>query len=130
MSDVPESAGLPAPPQPATDQRMVERPSIDRTALERVLARAAQLQMAAGEDTGPADGLSESQLLDVGREVGLSPAHLRQALAEERTRVTEDPIGRFDVSRLYAKLQRWPFASPQLSCPPSRVPTQSMDKFA
>jgi hypothetical protein len=88
MSDAPESAGLPAPAQPAAEQRPAELPSIDRTVLERVLARAAQLQLAAGEETGMADGLSEAQLLDVGREVGLSPTHLRQALAEERTRVT------------------------------------------
>lgn len=57
---------------------------LDRLAVERVLARASELQ------AGSADGglLSESQLLDVGREVGLSPSALRQALAEERTRVT------------------------------------------
>jgi hypothetical protein len=35
--------------------------------------------------------LTEQQLLDIGREVGLSPTHLRQALAEERTRVTVPP---------------------------------------
>jgi hypothetical protein len=61
--------------------------SIGRAELERVLARAAELQSATGDDSGPADGLTESQLLDVGREVGLSPAHLLQALAEERTRI-------------------------------------------
>jgi len=67
--------------------RSVDRTPIDRPALERVLARAAELQTAAGEDAEPTDGLTEQQLLDIGREVGLSPAHLRQALAEERTRV-------------------------------------------
>ena len=52
-----------------------------------MLARAAELQIAAGEDTEPTDGLTDQQLLDVGREVGLPVAYLRQALAEERTRV-------------------------------------------
>lgn len=58
---------------------------LDRASLERVLARAAELQ-AAEADPGEAM-LTEEQLLEVGREVGLSPRHLRQALAEERTRV-------------------------------------------
>ena len=48
------------------------------------MARAAELQ-ALGADTP--DGLSEAQILDLGREVGISSEHLRQALAEERTRV-------------------------------------------
>lgn len=63
-----------------------ERPSLDRTAVERVLARAAQLQ---STDTGEvqAERMSEAQLVELGREVGLSPEHLRQAIAEERTRV-------------------------------------------
>src|SRR6478672_2128670 len=60
---------------------------LDRQALERVLARAAELQ---GADALPesSDLLSENQLLDIGKEVGLSPATLNQALAEERTRIT------------------------------------------
>jgi hypothetical protein len=57
---------------------------LDRAALERVLARAAELQADGGE---PAEALSEQQILELGTEVGLSPQHLRQALAEERTRV-------------------------------------------
>lgn len=63
-----------------------ERTSLDRSAVERVLARAAQLQ---STDTGEmaAERMSEAQLVELGREVGLSPEHLRQALAEERTRV-------------------------------------------
>jgi len=59
---------------------------LDRQALERVLARAAELQgTAAIPDSS--DLISESQLLEIGKEVGLSPATLNQALAEERTRV-------------------------------------------
>lgn len=57
---------------------------LDRGALERVLARAAELQAGSGE---PEEVMSEEQILDLGKEVGLSPEHLRQALAEERTRV-------------------------------------------
>jgi hypothetical protein len=58
--------------------------TLDRAAIERVLARAAELH------TGSLDaseGMSEQQLVELGREVGLAPEHLRQALAEERTRV-------------------------------------------
>jgi hypothetical protein len=59
---------------------------LDRQALERVLARAAELQ-GAGAIPESSDLLSESQLLDIGTEVGLSASTLNQALAEERTRV-------------------------------------------
>ena len=57
---------------------------LDRSALERVLARAAELQ--AGE-LDPGEYVSEDRLLEIAKEVGLSPHHMRQALAEERTRV-------------------------------------------
>src|SRR6478736_8138622 len=65
---------------------------IDRSSLERVLARASELQAGSGETP---DEFTEDQLLDLGKEVGLSPQHLRQALAEERTRsvVPEDESG-------------------------------------
>ena len=66
------------PPKPP------ERP-LDRSSLERVLARAAQLQ---GGTNDTDESFSEEQLLELGREVGLSPQSLRQALAEERTRST------------------------------------------
>jgi hypothetical protein len=56
----------------------------DRGALERVLGRAAELQAGSGDVE---EALSEEQILELGKEVGLSPQHLRQALAEERTRV-------------------------------------------
>lgn len=57
---------------------------LDRSALERVLARAAELQ--AGE-LDPGEYIAEERLLDIAKEVGLAPHHMRQALAEERTRV-------------------------------------------
>jgi hypothetical protein len=59
--------------------------TIDRAAVERVLARALELQ--SGSTTEAQDQLSEAQLLDLAKEVGLDSVHLRQALAEERTRV-------------------------------------------
>jgi hypothetical protein len=61
----------------------VPRRPLDRAALQRVLARAAELQASSGD---PADTLTDDQILDLGQEVGLSPQHLRQALAEERGR--------------------------------------------
>lgn len=94
MADTGSTPDVPAPqpsqpPQAeragdgALQKRAPER--LGRDALERVLARAAELQSV---DADPADAmLTESQLLEVGREVGLSPQHIRQALAEERSRV-------------------------------------------
>jgi len=60
----------------------IPRTPLDRTAMERVLARAAELQARSGD---AADAMSDDQILDLGKEVGLSPQHLRQALAEERS---------------------------------------------
>lgn len=60
---------------------------VTRGALERVLARAAELQGAAGEDVDAVDTLTEAQVEELGKEVGLAPQHIRQALAEERARV-------------------------------------------
>jgi hypothetical protein len=59
---------------------------LDRQALERVLARAAELQGATAMPES-SDLISENQLLEIGKEVGLNPATLNQALAEERTRI-------------------------------------------
>lgn len=59
--------------------------SLDRSAIERVLARAAELQMQHSAE--PGGGLSDEQVLELGKEVGLSADALRQAIAEERGRV-------------------------------------------
>jgi len=71
--------------------------ALDRGALERVLARAAELQAGTGE---PEEALTEDQILELGKEVGLSSEHLSPALAEERTRVALPP----DEGGLSAKL--------------------------
>jgi len=65
------------------DAPVPQRDRIDRTALERIIRRAAELQ--AGErEIG--EGLTETELLHLGREVGIPAPYLQQALAEERTR--------------------------------------------
>jgi hypothetical protein len=80
-----EKSSVPAPvPVPAS---AVRPKLLDRQALERVLARAAELQ-GAGAIPESSDLISESQLLEIGSEVGIGSAMLNQALAEERTRVT------------------------------------------
>lgn len=66
---------------------------VTRNALERVLARAAELQSTTGDTTEPSDTLSEQQIIELGQEVGLSPEHIRQALAEERVRIDPMELG-------------------------------------
>jgi hypothetical protein len=58
---------------------------VSRGALERVLARASELQSAAG-DAPESEAMTEAQVVELAKEVGLSPEHVRQALAEERAR--------------------------------------------
>ena len=87
-TDLPARAGETSsvPARQSEGSSVTARRPIDRAALDRVLARAAELQMNAGM---PAEGaLTEEQLLELGREVGLSQDYLRQAIAEERTRIT------------------------------------------
>ncbi|MDQ6737436.1 MAG: hypothetical protein M3Z30_07025 [Gemmatimonadota bacterium] len=62
---------------------------LDRRAVERVLARAAELQGLGGTESD-ADAISEAQLLDIAREAGLAVTSVRQAMAEERTRIGND----------------------------------------
>ena len=59
---------------------------LPRTALERVLARAAELQNT--EPGEPADTISEARLVEIAKEVGLDVHHVRQAIAEERAQLT------------------------------------------
>lgn len=60
---------------------------VTRAALERVLARAAELQGAAADDAEVHESLTEGQVVELGKEVGLSPQVIRQALAEERAQL-------------------------------------------
>jgi hypothetical protein len=57
---------------------------VDRTALERIIRRAAELQSAERE---MGDTLSSDELISLGREVGIPIRYLQQALLEERARV-------------------------------------------
>ena len=90
---VPGAAPAPVPaPAPGTPA------PLERAALERVLARAAELQ-AGDADTGEIT-LTEAQILEVGNEVGIPAKHLRQALAEERSRVAV-PVERGRIAALF-----------------------------
>jgi hypothetical protein len=61
---------------------------ISREALDRIIRRAAELQT--GErDIG--EGLTETELVALGKDVGIPAHYLRQALLEERTRALEGP---------------------------------------
>lgn len=81
------SSNLPDKPNPPATGR-----ALDRAALERILARASELQAGVGDT---AEAMTEAQLIDLGKEVGLSPEHVRQAIAEEQTRVAvREPEGR------------------------------------
>lgn len=60
-------------------------PILPRAALERVLLRAAELHAASGDVP---ETMSEADLLSLAQEVGISPVAVKQALAEERMRVT------------------------------------------
>jgi hypothetical protein len=53
--------------------------------VDRILARTVELQGTSSTD--PDGRLSEAQLIALAKEVGLDPINLKQALAEERTRV-------------------------------------------
>lgn len=71
-------ADAPKPPVPAGQV-------LPRAALERVLLRAAELHTASSDVP---ETLSEADLLSLAKEVGISPLAVKQALAEERMRVT------------------------------------------
>jgi hypothetical protein len=58
---------------------------LSRVALERVLARASELQVSSTNDAG--DMISESRLIEIAQEVGLDVSHVRQAIAEERAQL-------------------------------------------
>ncbi|MDQ2891295.1 MAG: hypothetical protein M3R65_12195 [Gemmatimonadota bacterium] len=85
-SNAPESELPPAPQSPVTPLADTEQRGLDRRAVERVLARAAELQGIGGGESD-ADAITEQRLLDIAKEAGLTITSVRQAIAEERTRV-------------------------------------------
>ncbi|MFN2315105.1 MAG: hypothetical protein ABR551_03565 [Gemmatimonadales bacterium] len=58
---------------------------LDRAALDRVLQRAAEMQLSEAE---VGESLTEKDILDLGRQVGIPGKYLQQAMLEERSRVT------------------------------------------
>ena len=64
------------------DKRDVGPLALNRDELERVIRRAAELQSREGES--PKFALDETEVVRIGEEVGLSPRHVRQALADLR----------------------------------------------
>lgn len=99
MADAPKPQTPPSAAEPGAPPASAVVPApLERAALERVLARAAELQ-AADADTGELT-LTEAQILDVGNEVGIPAKHLRQALAEERSRVAV-PVERGRIAAMF-----------------------------
>jgi len=69
---------LPERPDPS---RLPAERTLTQEQFEMVIRRAAELQARAAEDPG-GGGLSETKTIRIGREIGISPQHLRRALAE------------------------------------------------
>jgi hypothetical protein len=65
---------------------------IDRGALERIIKRAAELQ-AGAQDVG--DGLTQNEVLALGKDVGIPSRYLQQAMLEEQTRSVVETRGGF-----------------------------------
>ena len=63
--------------------------SLDRRSVERVLARAAELQATRGGGPETSELISETQLVEIAFEAGLDSSYVKQALAEERTHIPE-----------------------------------------
>jgi hypothetical protein len=67
---------------------------IDRTAIERIIQRATELQTG---ERDIADGLSPEEVISLGKEVGIPERYLRQAMLEERSRaIAPAPTGWLD----------------------------------
>lgn len=72
MTNLPDS---PRPPAAPPERKLTPEQ------FEQVIRRAAELQ-ARGSDDSANDGISHSELIRIGREIGISPAYLQRALAE------------------------------------------------
>lgn len=84
---------------PDSPRPPVPSPSIDRASVDRILARALELQASTSDD--PEGRLTEVQLEALSKEVGLDPVNLRQALAEERARIEAPAMERGLMATLY-----------------------------
>lgn len=108
------SPNLPDKPSPGR--------SLDRAALERVLARATELQAGTSD---PGESMTEAQLIELGKEVGISPEHVRQAIAEEQTRVAvREPEGQ--VAGFFGPNVAW--AQRMITGTPADIMTR-LDKY-
>jgi hypothetical protein len=79
MADVPASRPEPDAPLPARRLSTHE--------LEAVIRRAVELQAAAG---GSDEGVAEAEVMRIGQELGLEPAHVRRALTDIRSSPPEE----------------------------------------
>jgi hypothetical protein len=68
------------PDRPRQDGELPER-RITPQQFEQVIRRAAELQ-ARGLESPDSEAMSEAEVLRIGREIGISPVHVRRALAE------------------------------------------------
>lgn len=68
------------PDRPSAGESLPER-RITTEQFEQVIRRAAELQ-ARGLESSDAESMSEAEVLRIGREIGISPVHVRRALAE------------------------------------------------
>jgi hypothetical protein len=90
---------------------------IDRATLDRVLKRASELQ---GSSRDSGELLSEDETVALGREVGLTPELVKQALIEERVRINvESATGAFPgaFARVDVMAQRVIQGSPEQIVP-------------
>ena len=77
------------PERPVPSNLPAER-TLTQEQFEMVIRRAAELQARAAEDPA-GGGLTEAEAIRIGREIGISPQHLRRALAETGTTEVQAP---------------------------------------
>lgn len=77
------------PDRPREGEALPER-RVTNEQFEQVIRRAAELQ-ARGLESAESDSMSEAEVLRIGREIGISPVHVRRALAEAGGGETRPP---------------------------------------
>ena len=78
----------PKPPVPFQPGSNAPERRLTSQELEAVIRRASELEAAGG---GAGDTLSEDEVLRIGRELGIAPIHVRQALVETRGKQQSEP---------------------------------------